>query len=273
MTIAARNRFIRLATLASATLFVSAFAALAYVIVNGLHLPIGTRAMASLNAFKLTAPSALAAAAAIPVMPLFSALCLVYVLFAFEKTQTIEITFFAAAAFALSLESLRMAIPIGSAIPLLAVDPVLVSRAALFARVFIALALLASVIFTTGQTSQQIGASVFLLAFFSFSLVSAIPFNSARLASSNVILPGFSGMITAFIAVTSCLTILSYVLQGASRSSSEYSLAGLNLAVFMCGYGLLSICDSWAFLAAGTALLFLGGWRYLNLIHRYYLWQ
>jgi hypothetical protein len=26
-------------------------------------------------------------------------------------------------------------------------------------------------------------------------------------------------------------------------------------------------------LAAGTILLFLGGWRYLNLIHRYYLWQ
>ncbi len=275
MTIAARNRFIRMGALVSLSLVVAASASIAYMTMKG-TLPSaqpGPRGLAFLDGLFLTPFSPVAVALSAGVFPLFSLLCLGYVLFAFEKTQTIEITFFAAAAFSVSLEALRILVPLAGSFPISVASPVAVSRAILFCRVFASLALLASVIFTTGQTAQQLGASVFLIGFVSFSLVSAVPFNSTRLFSNYLVRPGFSVTLTAFLTVIGLLAVVSYLIQGKTRASPDYTAAGVALLSFLSGYAILSYCDSWAFLGAGGFLLFAGGWKYLDRIHRYYLWQ
>ncbi len=275
MTIAARNRFIRIGALVSLFLVIATSASIAYMTLKGTLPSVrpGPRGFAFLDTFSLAPFSPAAVALSAGLFPLFSLLCLVYVLFAFEKTQTIEITFFAAAACSVSLEALRILVPLGETLAIAVASPVAVSRAILFCRVFSALSLLASVIFTTGQTAQQLGASVFLIGFVSFSLVSAVPFNATRLFSNYLVRPGFSVTITAFLSAIGLLAVASYLIQGKTRASSDYTAAGLALLSFLSGYAILSYCDSWAFLGAGGFLLFAGGWQYLNRIHRYYLWQ
>ena len=275
MTIAARNRFIRMGALVSLSLVIAASAGVAYMTLKGAH-PTGQpgpRGFALLDGFFLTPFSPTAAVLAAGIFPFFSLLCLAYVLFAFEKTQTIEITFFAAAAFSVSLESLRVLVPLGELVPMARISPVFISRAILFCRIFSTLSLLASVIFTTGQTAQQLGASVFLIGFFSFSLVTAVPFNAARLYSNFLVRPGFTATITVFLSVIALLAVISYLIQGKTRAAGDYTAAGFALLAFFAGYAILSYCDSWAFLCAGGFLLFSGGWQYLDRIHRYYLWQ
>ena len=276
MTIAARNRIIRLATIVSLGLVAFASISLVLILLKG-SLPSmqrpGIRPIPALDGFFLTAYSPVASALSTVFFPILSLACLAYVLFAFEKTQSIEITFFAACAFALSLESLRILFPLYGLWMHPGFFSVTISRVVLFCRIFTVLSLLASVIFTTGQTAQQIGSSVFLIAFFSFSLVNIVPFNPANLLSNFSVRPGYSGMLLFFMIAIGCLSVVSYAIQGATKGANGYVTASVGLFLFLGGYLVLGACDSWLFFAVGEAMICLGAWIYLKRMHGYYMWQ
>ena len=114
MTIAARNRFIRFATIISLALALAVIASVILILIHR-SLPTeapGFRPLGALEGFRLTPYSPTATVLAIGIFPFFSLAGLLYILFAFEKTQTVEITFFAACVFAVSFESLRLLIPL-----------------------------------------------------------------------------------------------------------------------------------------------------------------
>jgi len=275
MTIATRNRFIRLAAGIALTLSATAVVLIIMILVQK-RLPAGMPGMRQLpfvDGFFLTPYSARASIAAIGIFPIFSLAGLLYILFAFEKTQTIEITFFAACLFSVSAETFRLFIPYYQLWQNAEFLSVTISRAVLISRIFMLIALLSSGIFTTGQTVQQVGPSIFLLAFFSFSLSKAVPFNSGNLASNFFIAPGYGKMVMIIIIMMGVLAVLSYLIPGKLRAIPEYRQAAGGMALFLAGYLLLATCDSWAFFAAGSVLSLAGGGLYLDRLHRYYLWQ
>lgn len=275
MTIASRNRFIRIATLFSATL--------ALMFVGGMALTLmrhslpqaipGLRPLPSLDRVALTPWSPVATLLAIGVYPIFALMCLVYVLIAFEKTQTVEITFFAAFALASSLEAFRVFMPLYGLWQNANFYAETISRVTLFSRFLSMLLLLASCIFTTGKSIQQIGASIFLLAFFSLSLSKIIPINTGVFLSNFTMQSGYMGSVTFLLMTLGTLSALSYLILGITRAVPEYVSAAWGITLLLAGYTLLGMCDSWAFLVAGIAFFFWGAWIYLNRIHRYYLWQ
>lgn len=276
MTIAARNRFIRLATIVSFGLVAFASVSLILVVLRG-DLPAmerpGFRPIPALDNILLTPYSPIASALSTVLFPILSLACLIYILFAFEKTQSLEITFFAACAFALSLESLRILFPLYGLWMHTGFFTVTISRVVLLCRIFAVLSLLASVIFTTGQPTQQVGSSIFLIAFFSFSLANIIPFNPANLLSNFIVRSGYSGMLLFFMIAIGTLAIISYAIQGVTKAAGEYVSAAIGLFFFLSGYLVLAICDSWLFLAAGELLICIGAWIYLKRMHGYYMWQ
>lgn len=185
MTIAARNRFLRAGLILAAIMMILTCVA-AVVVLTGGSLPKtapGTRVLPLLDRLPAAPYSALASTLAIVVFPIFSVITLGYVLFGFEKTQTIELTFFAATAFAMALESFRILIPLLELWNNTTGYAVEVSRIALFGRLLAMLTMLAGIIFVTGDNAQQTGAGIFILAFFAFTLAKAIPVNSAVLVS------------------------------------------------------------------------------------------
>ena len=275
MTIATRNRFIRLATLcAIAFLLMSAISVVLTVMHRSLPAtPPGNRPIPLLDGWILTRYSPLASICAIAVFPALALAGLGYIMFAFEKTQTVEITFFAAAVFALSIESVRLFIPLYELWINAGFFAVTISRVVFFCRIFALLALLASGLFANTQTIQQIGPSIFLLAFFSFSLANSIPINSAGMESNFLVSAGYSAVLDLFFMLIGLLSTLSYLILGLTRGVKEYRAGALGILVLLVGYTLLLSCDSWVFLVAGTLLCANGAWLYLDRMHRYYLWQ
>jgi hypothetical protein len=275
MTIATRNRFIRICTVISLLLAVASIVSIVLVFARGLlpATPPGYRPLAALDTFILTPYSPQATTAAIGIFPILSLAGLIYILFAFEKTQTVEITFFAACVFAVSLESIRLLIPLFALWINTNVFLVTISRFIFFSRIFTLLALLLSAIFATGNVVQQVGPIIFLLAFISFSLSNAIPINSGRISSVYLIATGYKETITLFFILLGILSILSYHILGKTRNVPEYSRAAVGIVLLLIGYALLAACDSWLFFIAGSALLLYGAVRFLKPVHQYYLWQ
>jgi hypothetical protein len=275
MTIATRNHFIRAATIVSFVL--AAISVIGTIFILAHHgLPAtepGRRPIDALSGFFLTRWNPVATVAAIGIFPILSLAGLLYVLFAFEKTQTVEITFFAAAIFVLSLESLRIFVPLYGLWVHANFFSAAISRAVIFCRIFVLLALLASAIFTTGETIQQVGPSLFLLAFFSLSLANVMPINSGGMTSTFMIPTGFRGSLVSLLSLLGVLTLVSYLVLGKTRGIPEYGDSAGGIFLFLVGYALLALCDSWLFFAAGALLISVGSWVYLDRIHRYYLWQ
>lgn len=275
MTLATRNNFIRIATLLVLVISVVCAAVFTVMLVRGSipSVPDQTRPLAVLAVLPFTPYSPVAALAAISFLPLLSLAGLLYIMFAFEKTQTTEITFFAAGVFTLALEAFRIAIPFNELWMNTGFILAAISRIVLFCRLFIVLCLLSSILFTTGETTQQIGPAIFLTAFFSFSLVNAVPFNTDNLTTTWFVQPGYSGMMYLFLGILGLLAAISYRVQGRIKNAREYSKAAWGLLMLLSGYALLSVCDSWVLFGLGVLAIIEGAWRYLRQIHRYYLWQ
>ncbi len=275
MTLATRNRFIRAATVVSLVFAIASIASIAMILAHrGMpRTPPGYRPLQALDSFFLTPWDPLASVLAIGVFPLLSLAGLLYVLFAFEKTQTVEIVFVAAAIFILSLESLRMFVPLYRLWVHANFFTQAISRAVIACRIFILLALLASAIFSTSGTIQQVGPSLFLLAFFSLSLANVIPINTGSMTTTFLIPTGFRGSLISFLSLLGILTLASYLVLGKTRGVVEYEDAAWGLFLLLLGYALLALCDTWLFLGGGTLLVSLGAWLYLDRIHRFYLWQ
>lgn len=275
MTIAVRNRFIRGALILAILLLVGSCvaAALAFAGQALPRVPTGLRPLPLLDRVPFAGFSSSAAVLAIAVFPLFSVVSLAYVLFAFEKTQTIELTFFAACSFALALEAFRLYIPLGGLwanANALSVD---ISRIALFSRLLAMLSLLAGIIFVTADNSQQTGTGIFILSFFAFTLAKAIPVNSVELGANFIVRNGYTSAIEFFLTMLAAMSVAGFLIQGLTRSVPEYVRAAFGLALFLAGYALLLACDAWLTLGAGTALFFGGSRLFLKSLHSLYLWQ
>ncbi|ULQ60661.1 hypothetical protein K7I13_05145 [Brucepastera parasyntrophica] len=275
MTIAARNRFIRLFRFFSLAFLVVAVLSIIQLLLRHeviTEIPLN-RPFKLLDSFTTTLQSPYAAIIAIGILPLYSVLLLSYIHFTFEKTQTVEITFFAAAVFAVSLETFRLFIPLFHLWINSTFLSVTVSRIVLFSRFFVLLTLLASVIFNTEQAVQMVGSLIFLLAFVSVSLAYAFPMNTEIIGSNFLVAQGYNSIVNYFFAITGILTVLSYIVLGKQRGIAEYTGAAAGILLMLLGYVQLIFCDTWLFLVTGAIMLFFGSWLYLKRIHHYYLWQ
>ena len=275
MTIASRNRFIRIAALFSLALLITSITGIILICIhNGLPSSAhGTRPLAILGKFKLTPYSSLASMIAIGLYPFYSLVFLLYILIAFEKTQTVEIIFFAAFTFSVALEAFRIFIPLYQLWNNSSFYSVTISRIAYCSRILTVLFLLSSSIFTTRKSIQQLGPIIFLLAFLAFSLAYAIPANSGTINSNFLVTPGYSSMLNLFFFILVILCTVSYLIMGKTLGVKEYYQAAGGLILLLAGYSILAACDTWVFLAFGTFLLFWGTRIYLDRLHRYYLWQ
>ncbi len=275
MTIATRNRFVRISTIISLILAIGSIISIVMIVTHGkIHVRNPElRPLPFLEGFFLTPYSPLASLCAIGIFPFFALTGLIYILFAFEKTQTVEITFFAACVFAISFEAARLLIPLYELGVYGSFFSVTISRFVFFSRIFTLLTLLASAIFATGNTVQQMGPSIFLLAFFSFSLANSLPLDSGKISTAYLISSGYQEMLNFFFLLVGFLSIVSYLILGKTRGISEYSRAAGGVLLLFAGYTLLSACDSWLFFIAGSVLLFTGASFYLKPMHQYYLWQ
>lgn len=275
MTIATRNRFISGALVLSGCIVAATIVCLVIILAHGInpenwmtYRPLF--GISALNAFRY---SPYATVAATTIMPISGLALLILILVYFEKTHTTEITFFAVFAFALTLESSRLLLPLYQHLIDSAFVAAVVTRIVFFSRFLTLMVLLAGAIFANGLLVQQIGPGLFLLAFFSLSLARAIPISAGIVESTFVAATGYTTAITVVQLVLGILSILSYLVLGYTRSIKEYHRAAFGMLLILAGYYFITRTDNWLMLLISLVLFCSGCWRYLISIHQHYLWQ
>ena len=227
----------------------------------------------SLPALEPFAASFYAAAAAALALTLAGTATLLRVYLLFEKTPSIEITFFSAGLIAASAECLRLLVPfigIWTEHPLMLVA---VSRTILFARVLFVLALLAGSAFSIEKAMQNSGALLFFVLVAAFFTAAGIPVNYSKPSTDFLLIPGYSAMLRLIFALLLAISPLSFFLQVKTHHVPGYYKTAVGCLFLCAGWIMLGICDCWPLLGAGLALFAVGASLYIRSLHKLYLWQ
>ncbi len=214
-----------------------------------------------------------AASAAVLALTLAGTLTLLRVYFFFEKTPSIEITFFSAGLIAVSAECVRLLVPFFSLWETQPFMLVLISRTVLFIRVFFILTVLAGAVFANGKTMQKSGVLLFFIAIAAFFTATGIPVNYSELGSTFLLLPGYSGMLSLISVLLLLIACFSFFLQAKAFSIPEYYKTAAGCFCLSLGWISLCLCDCWALFASGTVLFLAGVCFYTQSLHKHYLWQ
>lgn len=214
-----------------------------------------------------------ASVAGILALTLFSTLTCFRLFFLFEKTPSVEITFFSAGIVSVSLESVRLFVPMYHLTEgkLFLVD--VLSRTVFFSRIFFILTILAGAIFSFEKKLQQTGTVLFMLAFIAFLAAQSLPVNYSEPTSLFFMPPGYLKLLVFICLFLGVTTILSFVFQYILKNDKAYLGTAAGTFLMSAGWTLLGLCDNWIFFAAGTVLQIVGTEKYLRSLHASYLWQ
>ena len=274
MTITVRNRIIKGGAAASSLLSLLALSAFVLLCLHTERdIPEGLTRFARLPDTSLFSLNFYASAGAALVLTLAGTITLLRVYFLFEKTPSIEITFFSAGLIAVSAECVRLLAPIFSVWQTRPLSLILISRAVLFVRVFFVLSLLAGAIFSIEKTMQNSGTLLFFIFVASFFTAAGVPVNYSEPRSAFFLMPGYSVMLTLIFALLLLISPFSFALQAKARGAPEYYKTAAGCLCLSLGWLLLGLCDCWALLDAGLILFFVGASLYVRSLHKLYLWQ
>ncbi|MBO8449990.1 MAG: hypothetical protein IAA96_02685 [Spirochaetes bacterium] len=274
MTIAARNRLIKTGILLSCLL--SLFAAAAFVmlcITPGAGQPENPVRLFSFPDLPVFAYSFYASLSAVLLLAAGSTAAFFRVFFLFEKTPSLEITFFSAGILSVSLESIRLLVPLHNLWDGQDFLVMLLSRGLFFARTFFLLTVLSGAVFSFSKKLQQCGVVLFFLAVLSFLAVRSFPFNNSGPTTLFFMPPGYFSAVQGAYILLGCTAVLSFLIQAKTAHAPEYFRTATGCAFMLSGWEILCFCDNWAFFAGGAVLRFTGTSLYLRSLHKHYLWQ
>lgn len=273
MTLAVRNRLVLFATIVAAIIsFATIFIAILVLIKTPSSFSVGDRVLLGLCQLHLFAYSFYASIISVVFLPIFSFVCLIVIYLSFEKTQSIEITFFAAALFAISFEGLRILIPFYELWEPTLFYASTITRIVLASRIFLCIAVFSSGMFTTGATSGQLGSALFLEAFISIALAKIVPLNTHSLSSNFLITLGYSHILFAVFLSMVILTIIIFYILAKTRGILEYQGVAKGLFFFFTGYFFLTNSDAWLILVTSILIFIIGTRKIIKKIHAYHLW-
>lgn len=274
MTIAARNRLIKLGMLFSCLLSIISISIFIFICINPDSAGSGgERRFLTFPDFFLFDFNFYAATAGILAMTLLSTTTCFRMYFLFEKTTSIEITFFAAGIISISLESIRMMVPLYNLWQAQPLFIYIISRTVFFSRIFFILAVLAGAIFSFEKNFQQGGTALFSLVFLAFLTARFLPVNYSDSTSLFFLAPGYLNILI-FLSCFMCVTaVISFIIQGITKNDKAYYTTAAGCTFMLTGWILLCLCDNWVFLCAGLILQILGTEKYLRSLHTYYMWQ
>ena len=274
MTITARNRIIKGGVAVSALL--SLFAVAVFVLLfagEPAEPPLGLIRVAALPKLEPFSANFYAAAGAALALALAGTFALLRVYLLFEKTPSIEITFFSAGLIAVAAECLRLLVPFINAWNAQPFVLAAVSRAVLFMRVFFILSLLAGSVFSLEKTIQNSGALLFFVLAAAFFTATGIPVNYSKPATAFFLMPGYPVMLALIFALLLALSPFSFFLQAKAHHVPGYYKTAIGCLCLSAGWATLGVCDCWPLLGAGIVLFAAGASLFIRSLHKFYLWQ
>lgn len=194
-----------------------------------------------------------------------------YIYVEFEKTQSIEIIFFALFLCGCLTESVRLYIPLFNLWHSLSTFLIFTGRIVLFGRTLAPLALLFGAVFSGTEQRQYVERNLVILVVVSIMTALLIPIDTAVVLPNSCVKWGEGGTflvmrILILVATGISLFINSYTMGNKGKAPYAFLVLGL-------GYEICCYASSYPAAAVGGGLLFGGTVVYLGSLHRQYLWK
>jgi len=202
----------------------------------------------------------------------YSLIGITLIYYFFEKTQSPEILFFGLFVISLSLEFVRIIIPLKQVFSFPAMYLITAARVLLFGRYFGLFSLFATGIYASGLDIQKQQTVFFMQILASLIIAFNVPVDSLVWDSSFKMLNGYGSMFAVVEGGILLVTVVTYLISAFTRGSRRYIFIGLGALMAFAGRNILINSDTWLTPIPALILLFAGTWLACVMLHKEYLW-
>jgi len=203
---------------------------------------------------------------------LYSFLSIIFIYYFFEKTQSPEILYVVIFAASLSIEVLRLILPMSRIYELPSLYHLTASRIILFCRYFGIFSLFTAGVFAVGLKAQKQRNIIMVITVITLIITLGVPIDTQVWDSSLNMINGYTSMFKLIEAGTFLITTINFFIAAWSRSSHEFVFIGVGSIMAFLGRNVLLSTDTWAGLPIGLLLLVTGTWLICTRLHKVYLW-
>jgi len=202
----------------------------------------------------------------------YSFISIILIHYFFEKTQSPEILFLGFFVISLSFESVRIIIPLKTALSFPSMYLITASRVLLFGRYFGLFSLFAASVYAAGLDAQKQQNVFFMLVLAALVIALNVPIDSLVWDSTLMLWNGYKSMLAFLELGILLITMITFFVSAYTRGSKAYVFIGLGTLLLFAGRSILLNSDTWITPLPGLLILIVGTWFICARLHREYLW-
>jgi hypothetical protein len=203
---------------------------------------------------------------------LFSLITMILIHSFFERTGAPEILYISFFTFSLSLEAIRLIVPLQFILHFPMFYLTTSARILIFARYFGIFSLFAASVCAAGLEIQRTRNVVLILIVPALAISLSVPIDAQTWDTGFILLHGYISMFAMIEIIAFIATIISFFVSVKIRSSNEYFNVGIGVAIAIIGRYFLIGTDNWAGPVIGIILLSFGTWFVCSKLHKIHLW-
>lgn len=196
---------------------------------------------------------------------------LLFILRAFEKTQSTEIFFFEMFLYACLCDSLRLLILLFHITDTYSTALLLIGNITLFARLMVPLSLVSTIILNQETHRQNMERNSLLIFIAGIFLASFIPLNTSIIKPNYLVAFSYERTIKITTIIIHCANVLTLFMQNFNKDSKQYTTLGYIMITL--GNFMMFNSTNYAYLVLGYLFLTGGSAVFLRSLHKYFLWN
>ncbi|MCL2068110.1 MAG: hypothetical protein FWG99_11695 [Treponema sp.] len=203
---------------------------------------------------------------------IYSLISIILIYYFFEKTQAAEILFIALFSISLSLEALRLVVPLNAIFEITSLYRLMASRILLFGRFFGIFSLFTGSICAAGLEMQKPRNVILTVIVVTLVITLGTPIDIHAWNSGLNMIFGYNSLFRLVETTILIITVISFFIAANSNGSKEYVFVGLGTFLALIGRNFLISTDNWAGAIPGILLLSTGTWFICTRLRKIYMW-
>jgi len=190
----------------------------------------------------------------------------------FERTPTPEILYIAFFTISLSLEVLRIFLPLNLLFILPSFYLRITARALLFARFFGLFSLFTAGLCASGLDVRNTRVSIMIIIVATLLITLGVPIDAHTWDTGFNLINGYTSIYRWTEILVLITTMISFFIASKVRGSKEYIFVAIGVMIALIGRNILIGTDNWLGTILGIIFLSFGTWFLCSKVHKIHLW-
>lgn len=274
MTLKVRNRLTKIFFVVSIICITAAIISfLAAVFNNAVTPPPVKRFLPFLDRIPVFSYSFPAAMIATALLVLYVPAIIFLILRYFENTPSSEIIFFAGFLLGCLCEGVRILTPLFNLWETFSNFLFFCGRIVFMGRILAPLSFLFTAIASDSNQRQDIERNWTIMIAISMIFAAFVPLNTSQINSNGTITWGLSGEILLTRISFIVIAFISMMISAFKHESKELKTEAFAMVIIITGYAFLITADNFVFIIIGLPALLAGTLKYLETLHKLYMWK